>query len=262
MYKRIFLLLLILSTAISSKASRKCFDLPQKCNPDLLCSFKSEWYAATALWVTYSVNNPSKKGQRHSNDGLYYDGALYDESVKAAKSQLPNGNPAELAELAGQIFEEKAPKLAQFIYEPPSCEYGGKLDENFIPMSLYKGMSTDTNCDIWVNYGGQQYPVQEFSKQPSSTCEEYLQEHFIHEQIHKKVCEDEKKKKLVIRPSLQIQNLIPEEISAYALDRQILEAEYRLLSIRCSTQLKNPNEERVRMDKLTKLLSGYENRLK
>jgi len=236
-------------------AGPKCFDKDNSCDPDLMCTFKAEWHSKALLYVIYATNDASRKNQKKPKDGIYFDGTLLQGAMNKARAAFPDLSGAELNIKAGQIFEDMVEKESRLLFEMPVCEMGGKLSDKKRVKDGYNGMFTNEKCEIWVDYNSGQYDPKSFGSS-DNVCDEFYQRDYAHEQIHQRAC----KKKAENSSRFEIQNKISEELQAYKHSMQLNEAQYRLLSIQCSTSLKKPQETKKRMDRINQLLKGFESR--
>ncbi len=250
-----FVTMLLLSQGLL--ASPQCLTEKNPCNPDLLCTFKAEWHSKVFLYIAAIVNDPSRKGKK-PKDGYYYDGNLYESSMAQARAQNPTADLATLKKIAGPIFEDKLEVFVMSTFEMPTCDLNGKLDDVHRTSEGYKGMFTDADCKIWVNYYDQQYDPTTFG-QGGTTCEEFYARDYAHEQIHKKACLKMKAKGQSAR-LFSIDNIVKEEAAAYKHSMKMSEAQYRFLMAQCSDKIPNQEKTRQQLKNINRLLQGFDSR--
>lgn len=255
---KLILLLLAFTLSFTSLAASRCLKDKNPCDPDLLCTFKAQWHSKVFLYVTTTMNDQARKGQK-PKDGYYYDGGLYDASMAQATSENPGATAAQIKQAAGPIFEKKLEKFALNTFEMPSCELGGRYDTNRSTPSGYEGMTTDADCKVQVTYYGQDYDPGTFG-QNGTACEEFYEADFAHEQIHVRACEQFKKLKKPPGFGFNIDILVKEEATAYKHSMKLAEARYRYLLAQCSDRYPNQESTRTQFKKMNDLLKGFESR--
>lgn len=253
---KLMFLLIACVMSVSSFAGPRCLKDRNPCDPDLLCTFKAQWYSKVFLYVATTMNDQARKGKK-PKDGYYYDGALYDASMAQATQENSGSTASQINEAAGQIFEKKLEKFALSSFEMPRCELNGRYDTTRSPPEGYQGMSTDSDCKVTVKYYGHHYDPATFG-QNGTTCEEFYEADYAHEQIHVKACQAAKKGH--VKDHFSINVLVKEEATAYKHSMQLAEARYRYLLSQCSDKYPNQENARTQYKKMNDLLKGYESR--
>lgn len=231
-----------------------CFDQTKSCDPDLLCTFKAEYYGKLVGSIAYTMNDVRTKKKKNGIEGVRYDGSIRQESIDEAIKNNPNDSKSEQLEKAGQIFQQKIAKQIQKSYSDPICQHGGKINNSKAPPEGYQGMTTTEDCQIKVVYYDSEYPTEPFIHN-GSACFEFYERDMAHEKIHQKRCEAAKKVKN--SPRFQIDNLIAEETDAYRHSVQLSEAYMKFLNLQCSSKLKDPKGIKKTMNKINNLLKPY-----
>lgn len=234
-------------------AAPSCLGSGNQCKPDALCTFKAQLAEKVFLYQTYLRNSQvTKKAKNKKRDGIRYNGALYDASVKEAKERFSTATPEELRVKAGQIFQEKIRAYAQANFAIPQCSTGA-LDRSLLPKEGYSGMFTNEHCQVRVNYLGGDYDPEGFGASHTTSCQEFYDRDRAHEVLHQNTCN---KAKDTSKNLDDIDAMIEDEILAYEHSVRLSEAYVRLLSIECSTR-PNPDEQKKRAKRIEDLLSPY-----
>jgi hypothetical protein len=253
----VFILLALFQTLapMTVFAGPSCLDKSKACDPDLLCSFKSEYYAKLVGFISYAMNDTRGKKPNKGIDGVYYDGSIRQEAIDEAVKNFPDKSKDEQLVEAGQIFQRKIATLIRNSFEEPTCNYGGKLNKPALPVEGYEGMSTLEDCTIHVVYYKEGKDPDNFINN-GTTCLEFYQRDLAHEKIHKKRCD--LAKSLGTRAKrMKIDNLIAEETDAYQHSTRLSEAYMRFLNLQCSSRLKDPKSINKMMSKINSLLKPY-----
>ncbi len=234
-----------------ARAAPSCMESSNQCEPDKLCTFKAQLAEKVFLYQMYLKNSQVTK-KRGKRDGVRYDGALYDASIKEAREAFPNASSADQMVKAGQIFQEKMRKYAADNFKLPTCSLNGNLQRSMLPKEGYSGMFTDDHCRIRVNYEGGDYEADGFGASHGS-CQEFYDRDRAHEVIHQQSCEAAKAKGKDLH---SINAMIEDEIAAYAHSVRLSQAYVRLLSIRCSAE-PDPKQQQERAKRVQDLLAPY-----
>lgn len=255
--RKLALILMSLVLSQSILASTQCLKERNPCNPDLLCTFKAEWYSKVFTYISVVINDPTRKGTK-PKDGYYYDGNLYELSMAQARAEHPGAKLDEIKRAAGPIFEDKLEKFVLSTFEMPKCSYGGKLDDVRRTPEGYNGMYTDASCNIFVDYYKEPYDPGTFG-QGGTACEELYTRDYTHELIHKRACKlFEKRGQAANRFNIDI--LVKEEAKAYENSMKLSEAQYRFLLAQCSDKSPHQDEARRQLQNINNLLQGFETR--
>jgi hypothetical protein len=249
-----FFLIAFIHLAGSAWGRESCLKNSTGCDPEMLCSFKAEYYSKLAAYTAYVQNAPSTKKNK-SFEGIRYNGQVYKQAMDEAKRQNPQAKPAQLKELAGSIFQELIAEKVRSEFKLPECE-GSAIKPELHPKQGYNGMYTDSRCQVWVNFEEGQIDPNGFGS-GHTTCPEFYRRDLAHEKIHQKLClAAQAKGHQTQRES--IDQLIEEEIAAYKHSVQLSQAYMQFLSLQCSTSKKAPEKALKKMKKINSLLEKYE----
>lgn len=245
----------------TGRANQRCIDSTNPCEPDKLCTFKSQLAEKAFVHATYLANSQVTK-RLGTRDTVRYDGRLHDAALAEARAAFPGASGADLQVKAGQIFEKKVRDYAEDPknFKLPTCRLGGQLDRTLLPKSGYKGMYTKPapSCGISVNYNEGDYDPNGFGSGDPTPCQEFYDRDLAHETIHQKRCE---KAKAAGIEDLTLERVIEGEIAAYEHSVRLSAAYVKFLSILCTT-LPNLEEKQRRANQIENLLQPYLNKRK
>lgn len=218
-------------------AADSCLKTDNPCDPDKLCTFRSELAAKKLTYETYRANRNSK-------------GKLYQEAMAEAK-----GTGAAKLASAGAILQDKVREQVQATFKDPACSMG-MVDPSLLPKKGYTGMHTDERCNVFADFEAAPYDAASFGSNDKTSCPEFYDRDRAHEVIHQRRCVAANKPGSKIKDRFAIDEVVKEELTAYNHSVKLSRAYVRLLSLQCSAA-RTPKGLKERADKIQKLLTPY-----
>lgn len=222
-------------------AADSCLKTDNPCDPDKLCSFRSELAAKKLIYETYRAN-------RNSN------GPLYREAMAEAK-----GTGAAKLVSAGSILQDKVKAHVRATFRDPPCS-SGMLDESLLPKKGYEGMHTDERCNVFAEYQKAPADAKSFGSSDATSCPEFYDRDRAHEVIHQQRCITASKPNYKGKDRFAIDQVAREEMIAYNHSVKLSRAYVRLLSLQCSAA-RTPEALQARAEKIQQWLAPYVGKL-
>lgn len=239
----------------AAEAAPTCLKSDNQCDPDKLCTFKSQLADKVLIYQTLLRNSQvTKRAKGGKREGIPYDGLLYNEAVTEAIAGYPKLSHADQMVQANAIFQKKLRAYVNKTATSPSCSYDGKENKSLLPKPGYTGMETNDECKVKAQYEAGDYDAEGFGSSDKTSCVEFYDRDRAHEMIHAKRCEAAKKRN---QPqTFNIDDGIEEELIAYRHTVKLSQAYVRLLSLQCSA-MANPKELQKRAKQVQDLLTPY-----
>jgi len=251
-----FLAVTLLPFGVASAVADQCIKENDGCNPALLCSFEADLAGKVAAYQAYLRNSQvTRKAKSKTREGVRYRGDLYEAALAEAKATHPDVNPKVQRQKAAEIFNDKLREsLKHRLPQFKNCGIPDvQADESILP--TWTGMHTSEDCNVYGDTEDGSVLLDDLKKE-TTACPEFFDRDVGHENIHKSLCYERKRKPPTADP-YDIDQAIEEEIAAYNYSVKRAAADVRTLALKCTID-PSRKTRRQRAADLSQKLAKYQ----